>query len=681
MKKQMAIFMSAITTMGVALPAVASADIISTNDAEAISRYKQKVKELMKLSYVDDKNKMFNQNLADKKVYVVKINGETTNIYSAFEREFDNVYDNLENGEVIRIAIESVGGFRKLANGDVVDTKESNKYEMNANGQLTLDGTVVDSATEDKSAQFVGDYEVSVDSDGTYSYKIKLSDYNGDSERFIELTEGMEALDTKVPMLKVVNDFYVDKDDNPVVEKKDGDILSLDALGKIGLNRENENVNIDKINSAIVDGFENVKAKADVDVIKDAISKDVTTIEFKAQDFYDVNTGRLTQAANNTLVKLGKDYNVNFIDQETLAYTDSNHKMIAKIKILKDSGDKDGKAFNFLTKTPALQEISRMRFFPEYLPQFAGRDRYETSAIVAKGMVSREGANSDTVVLVSGDSKSMVDGLTAAPYAHSLQKDGRVVPVLLTKKDKLHPITAEYLKDNNVKHIKIVGGEGSVSNELVEQIKNEIVITDIERISGASRFETAMEVADEINENTKDNNQNAIVVSGYSVADSLSIAGIAASKGTPILLSKKDELSKRALDFMDEHTNKKIFIIGGENSVSKNVTRKILSEVDGSSINRTSGENRQETNAEVIKDFTPNSKGVVIARGDGNGLVDALSAGAFVGNLGDCALVLTGKDGMNKNQKDNIGDYKYPIQIGYSVSYDDAKYLFENAEY
>ena len=57
---------------------------------------------------------------------------------------------------------------------------------------------------------------------------------------------------------------------------------------------------------------------------------------------------------------------------------------------------------------------------------YAGRDRYLTSVQVSKNGW-KDGC--DNVVLVSGDDKALVDGLTATPLAASLN-----APILLTKR-------------------------------------------------------------------------------------------------------------------------------------------------------------------------------------------------------------------------------------------------------
>ncbi|MCP0842397.1 cell wall-binding repeat-containing protein, partial [Salmonella enterica subsp. enterica serovar Mbandaka] len=110
-------------------------------------------------------------------------------------------------------------------------------------------------------------------------------------------------------------------------------------------------------------------------------------------------------------------------------------------------------------------------------------------------------------------------------------------------------------------------------------------------------------------------------------------------EATPIVVvdGKAKTLSSDASDFLG---NAQVDIIGGENSVSKDVERDI-DDATGKSPERVSGDDRQATNAEVIKNSDYYEKGKVknffLAK-DGSTkedqLVDALAAAAVAGNFG-----------------------------------------------
>ena len=170
----------------------------------------------------------------------------------------------------------------------------------------------------------------------------------------------------------------------------------------------------------------------------------------------------------------------------------------------------------------------------------------------------------------------------------------------------------------------------------------------VTRLAGDDRYETSLEIADEIGLD----NDKAFVVGGTGLADAMSIAPVASQlkdgngkldikKGdaTPIIVvdGKAKTLSTAAADFLD---NANVDIIGGVNSVSKDI-EDAIDDATGNDPDRISGEDRQATNAEVIKNtdyFEKNSVNNYFVAKDGSTkedqLVDALAAAAVAGNFG-----------------------------------------------
>lgn len=71
---------------------------------------------------------------------------------------------------------------------------------------------------------------------------------------------------------------------------------------------------------------------------------------------------------------------------------------------------------------------------------YAGDTRYETAVSIAKDLCKYSDVTD--IVLVNGD--SLVDGLAAAPLAHS--KNNGDTPILLTESNDIPTATAKYLK-------------------------------------------------------------------------------------------------------------------------------------------------------------------------------------------------------------------------------------------
>ncbi|MFP3422564.1 cell wall-binding repeat-containing protein, partial [Bacillus sp. SIMBA_161] len=75
----------------------------------------------------------------------------------------------------------------------------------------------------------------------------------------------------------------------------------------------------------------------------------------------------------------------------------------------------------------------------------------------------------------------------------------------------------------------LVGGTGAISDKVQTQIKN-LGVT-VERISGKTRYETAVNIAEEVGMGDK-----LYVATGANFADSLSVSPAAALFADPILL-------------------------------------------------------------------------------------------------------------------------------------------------
>lgn len=93
--------------------------------------------------------------------------------------------------------------------------------------------------------------------------------------------------------------------------------------------------------------------------------------------------------------------------------------------------------------------------------RIAGANRYETSEKIAE-----EFGKSDVVVLASGT--NFADALAAAPLAKKMN-----APIVLVKKDSLSENAKKLVKD--AKKVYVVGGENTISNKLVDEIKGKKV--------------------------------------------------------------------------------------------------------------------------------------------------------------------------------------------------------------
>ena len=162
------------------------------------------------------------------------------------------------------------------------------------------------------------------------------------------------------------------------------------------------------------------------------------------------------------------------------------------------------------------------------------------------------------------------------------------------------------------------------------------------RIAGANRFETAMEVADELKKELGVVKFNNIVVA-YSdeFADALSATALAADKDAPILVVNKNNESA-VKKYISANLNKggNVYIIGGTSVVSESFEKSLT----GCKVTRLGGADRYETNLAVLRAIgVTGASDIMVA--SGLKYPDALSASA-TGN----PVLLVGKT-LTDNQK------------------------------
>ena len=271
-----------------------------------------------------------------------------------------------------------------------------------------------------------------------------------------------------------------------------------------------------------------------------------------------------------------------------------------------------------------------------------GADRFETAIKISQSGWTK----SDTVVIVNGEDKSMVDGLTATPLA-SVKNS----PILLSSNEKLPQKTVEELKRLNPSKVIVIGGNNSMPNLVVEAIKAVNSKISVQRIGGDTRYQTSINIAKEID---KTNNVSKLYIgAGNGEADSLSIASLAGKEKTPIVLTQKDGVDNEAEQFIKSNKVSNIYFIGGIEKISNKAIEQVgkIANKDISK-NRVAGQTRQETNAKVIDKFYSQSKldGVVVANQDK--LIDALAVGPLAAKNNSPVILATNT--LDKSQESSL---------------------------
>ncbi|EGT3660185.1 TPA: S-layer protein SlpA [Clostridioides difficile] len=338
----------------------------------------------------------------------------------------------------------------------------------------------------------------------------------------------------------------------------------------------------------------------------------------------------------------------------------------------------------------AVEELQKLNASYSNTTTLAGDDRIQTAIEISKEYYNNDGEKTDhsadvkenvkNVVLVGAN--ALVDGLVAAPLA--AEKDA---PLLLTSKDKLDSSVKSEIKrvldlktstEVTGKTVYIAGGVNSVSKEVVTELES--MGLKVERFSGDDRYETSLKIADEIGLD----NDKAYVVGGTGLADAMSIASVASTKldgngvvdrtnghATPIVVvdGKADKISDDLDSFLGSAD---VDIIGGFASVSEKM-EEAISDATGKGVTRVKGDDRQDTNSEVIKTYYANdteiAKAAVLDKDSGasssdagvfnfyvakdgstkeDQLVDALAVGAVAGYK--LAPVVLATDSLSSDQ-------------------------------
>lgn len=272
-----------------------------------------------------------------------------------------------------------------------------------------------------------------------------------------------------------------------------------------------------------------------------------------------------------------------------------------------------------------------------------GKDRYETASKISK-IGWEKGAKN--VVIVNGNEKNMVDGLSATPFANA-----KNAPLLLSNNKTLPNSTINELKRLKPDNVYIIGGNTSIPESIVKSIKD-CTDADITRIGGRNRYETSLKIAEQLDKLV--DVDEIYVSSGNGEVDALSIASVAGKEKSPIILTSVNKLDDKSYDFIKSENVKDAYFIGGNKKISDNVIRQVDKIVSSDvSKNRIAGENRKDTNAKVLSTFyiNKNLNGVVVAKDDV--LIDALAVGSFAAK--NDMPVIIGKDSLSEDQKKVLG--------------------------
>ena len=210
-----------------------------------------------------------------------------------------------------------------------------------------------------------------------------------------------------------------------------------------------------------------------------------------------------------------------------------------------------------------------------------GDDRYETAAAIAS-MIESDSSWCDTeavsAVLINGSSDMMSFGVAVQTIAYRLQ-----LPVLMTDAEELSMATADWISENDVEHVQIIGGTDTVSAG-VESALTTLGVDTVARVEGDSAAAVSVELAKLVNNGCSDDlglvsNDRVALVRGN--PDGIVAAPVLASSlaggylvpplvvGDSLPASVRDYLAATPKNIGANRLNLGIVAIGGNAAVSE----------------------------------------------------------------------------------------------------------------
>ncbi|MBS6501054.1 MAG: cell wall-binding repeat-containing protein [Clostridium sp.] len=177
--------------------------------------------------------------------------------------------------------------------------------------------------------------------------------------------------------------------------------------------------------------------------------------------------------------------------------------------------------------------------------RIGGRDRYETSVLIAKEV----GVNNGEISLAYG--MSFADGLSISSVAAKKQS-----PILLTRTDYIPDVVKAFINENNINKTYIIGSTTVITDGVVAQTKGP------ERLGGANRYETNAKIFQRFK--SEINLDTVFIASGLAFPDALSSSALAAKNSNFVLLSNIRQVEGTVRNILTEirPNLKNIYVLG-----------------------------------------------------------------------------------------------------------------------
>ncbi len=253
-----------------------------------------------------------------------------------------------------------------------------------------------------------------------------------------------------------------------------------------------------------------------------------------------------------------------------------------------------------------------------------GADRYSTAVEVSRALF-RDAETVPVVYLASGT--TFADALAAGPAA--IHQGGIV---LTTPGESLSPAVSAELGRISAERVVIVGGPAAVSQRVMAQVQELTGTAGVERIGGASRYETSSMI---VRDAFPEGSDGAVLATGRTFADALAAGAAAGYLAAPLILvdGAAARLPAEAAQLLSDLGASRVRVAGGSAAVSAGIASDLAVRLGTAAVTRHFGADRYETAVRINRDvFRGNRELGFLATG--TGFADALAGAPLAGALG-----------------------------------------------
>lgn len=214
------------------------------------------------------------------------------------------------------------------------------------------------------------------------------------------------------------------------------------------------------------------------------------------------------------------------------------------------------------------------------ITRLGGKDRYETSLLIGKYLEKKFNIDIDAVFICNGYGEA--DALSVASASGS-----DFVPIILTEKERITEEAYNWVNEQHCSQIFVIGGNGVISDSLMEKVKNLSIDKYVSRLGGTDRYETNAIVIENVykekangmdlySRSNREYTPSIYIAKGKVLVDALSSGPVAALNGCPVILTSEGISNKQKSSLENIVANRLVRTGGGISDKAVNSIKEIL---------------------------------------------------------------------------------------------------------